>query len=228
MKSLIYSLSINIIAITIFSCALVSGAWAENSNPQNNPALKEQILTAIEKKYSQKSFEADFIQISRLEALETEETASGHALFKHPGKMRWQYLLPEQHEIITNGKSLWIYRPAENQVMIGDASDFFKSGAGGAFLSDISLIRKNFSIYIQEDTPDHAVLNLTATKKLPDISAAVIRVSKPDYLIEKVITYNEFKDSMEFEFTNIKFNPVNPEVFEFKPPTGINLIEMDK
>ena len=86
---------------------------AAATEPEN---AQEAVLSAIEKKYAGKSFEASFYQISKLEALDITEKASGKASFSHPGKMKWEYLEPEQHEIITNGKSLWIYRPEENQV----------------------------------------------------------------------------------------------------------------
>lgn len=227
MKYLFYSLSLKLVLITLLACVLFSDVQADSANAENNNSVKEDILTALEKKYSGKSFEADFTQTSRLEALDINETASGHALFSHPGKMRWQYLTPEQHEIITNGISLWIYRPREKQVMLGEAQSFFESGAGGAFLSDISLVRKNFTIDLKVDTPDYTELNLTAKKELPDISSIVIQVSKPNILIKKVITYNTYKDSTIFEFSKIKFNPIDPDTFEFIPPTGVSIIEMN-
>lgn len=226
MKYLCYSLSLKLAFISLLGCILFSSAWADNTADKDN-TLKEDILTALENKYSGKSFEADFKQTSRLDALETSETAFGHAFFSHPGKMRWLYLTPEEHEIITNGKSLWIYRPKEKQVMNGDAKSFFQSGAGGAFLSDISLVRKNFVINLKTDTPDYVELNLTAKKELPDITSIVIQVSKRNFLIQKVITYNMYKDSTVFEFSKIEFNQIDPGIFEFKPPTGVSIIDMN-
>jgi outer membrane lipoprotein carrier protein len=199
-------------------------------NPAKGPVkdqVKEGILGAMEKKYAGKSFEADFTQVSTLAALEIIETASGKALFSHPGRMKWQYLEPEQHEIITNGKTLWIYRPDENQVMIGDASSFFKSGGGGAFLSDISLMKENYSIQVRAVTTDFAEIDLTPKKKTPDITRIVIQVSQKSHEITKVLTYNEFDDTTLFEFSNIHFKPIDPNEFEFTPPEGVNIIKMD-
>jgi len=188
---------------------------------------KEKILTAIEKRYSGKSFKADFTQISKLAALDITERASGRALFSHPGRMRWEYVEPEQHEIITNGKLLWIFRPRENQVMQGDASFFFKSGSGGAFLSDISLIRKNFIISVKEVTENYIELDLAAKKTNADISSIVIQVSQEKSEIKKVVTYNPYDDTTLFEFTNIKFLIIDPGVFEFTIPDGVDIIDMD-
>jgi len=189
--------------------------------------IKEDILTALEKKYAGKSFEADFTQTSRLAALDITEKASGRAIFSHPGKMRWIYLEPEQHEIITNGIYLWIFRPEENQVMKSNASSFFKAGSGGAFLSDITLIRKNYTIRVKEVTPDYVELDLTAKKKNPDIASILIRISQKGSEIIQVLTYNPYDDTTLFEFSHIKFKNIDPGIFEFKVPPGVNIINMD-
>ena len=222
MKSLFYRVSLSLFSSIVCCCLFFSIASATG-----NDIVKDDILNAIEKKYSGKSFEADFTQISRLAALDITEKASGKASFSHPGKMRWQYLEPEHHEIITNGKVLWIFRPQENQVMTGDASSFFKSGSGGAFLSDISLIRKNFTVSVKEVTADYVEINLNAKKENSDISSVVIRISQKNSEIIKVVTYNPYDDTTLFEFSNIQFKKINPDVFEFKMPDGINIIKMD-
>ncbi|MDA3917508.1 MAG: outer membrane lipoprotein carrier protein LolA [Deltaproteobacteria bacterium] len=192
-----------------------------------NTIIKEDILNALEQKYSDKSFKADFTQVSKLAALDITEKASGTALFSHPGKMRWKYLTPQLHEIITNGASLWIYRPEEKQVMHGDASQFFQSGAGGAFLSDISLIRKNFTITVKEVTANYVEIVLIAKRETKDISSIIIRISQKNSAIERVVTYNPYDDTTLFQFSNIQFKNIDPEIFEFQIPGGVDIIEMD-
>jgi len=192
-----------------------------------NDSIKEDILMALEKKYSNKSFEMDFTQTSTLAALDITEKASGKAFFSHPGKMKWEYKEPEHHDIITNGKMLWIFRPEENQVMAGDAAQFFKAGAGGAFLSDISLVRKNYIITIKQVTADHVEINLVPKKKTADIALIVIQISQKNKEIETVVSYNAYNDTTLFEFKNIRFKEIDPAVFEFKPFKGLNIIKLD-
>jgi len=187
----------------------------------------EEIVTNIEKKYTGKGFQADFTQISKLTALDITETATGKAWFSHPGKMRWLYLTPERHEIITNGKDLWIFRPDQEQVMRGDAEKFFKTGAGGAFLSDIGLMRKNFTIKTKETDETHATLLLTARQKNTDMAFITIKVSSKTHEIQQVTTHNAYGDTTNFEFTNIQFNQIDASVFDFKVPDGFNIINMD-
>ncbi|MCP3943424.1 MAG: outer membrane lipoprotein carrier protein LolA [Desulfobacteraceae bacterium] len=189
--------------------------------------LGNKTLTAVEKKYTGKEFQADFIQISKLAALDITETASGKVWFSHPGKMRWLYLEPQRHEIITDGQNLWIFRPDQNQVMKGDAKNFFKAGAGGAFLSDISLMRKHFTIELKKTTADYLTFVLMTKEKNPDLVSILIRVSRSTHEIQRVTTRNIYGDTTLFKFTNIQFKKIDASTFDFKTPKGASIIKMD-
>ncbi|PIE62009.1 MAG: lipoprotein carrier protein LolA [Desulfobacterales bacterium] len=188
---------------------------------------KESILTGLEQRYANKEFSAHFEQISKLTALDITETATGKAVFSHPGKMRWTYNTPDRHEIITNGKVLWIFRPDQHQVMTGDAQAFFKSGAGGAFLSDIKRIRKEFDITIEKTKKTFAVLRLIPKQQRPELSSVQLIVGLPDHNIQTVITQNPYGDTTQFVFTHIRFDAPNPETFEFIIPEDTEVIEIN-
>ena len=70
-------------------------------------------------------------------------------------------------------------------------------------------------------------INLNAKKENSDISSVVIRISQKNSEIIKVVTYNPYDDTTLFEFSNIQFKKINPDIFEFKMPDGINIIKMD-
>ncbi len=186
----------------------------------------QSLLSKVEARYAGKAFSADFSQAARLTALEITETATGKAFFSHPGKMRWQYLTPDRHEIITNGVQLWIFRPDEDQVMIGSAAAFFKPGTGGAFLSDIASIRKDFSIEAGRQDKAFAELILTPKKEMPDLSRVTLTIALPSHEIQMVVTENIYKDTTRFIFTNIHFSTPDPAMFDFIIPDGTSVIEM--
>lgn len=192
------------------------------------PETRE-ILNRMEKKYADRDFNADFHQISTLTALEITETASGKAFFSHPGKMRWEYLVPTRHQIISDGNTLWIYRPDENQVVKGDARAFFTAGAGGAFLSNISLVREQYMANIKENPEDahHITLILKPRKASPEIKSIHIRILKDNDHIVQVKTVNPYGDETTLEFWNIAFKKIAPEVFDFSVPEGVDVIDME-
>ncbi|MCP4719316.1 MAG: outer membrane lipoprotein chaperone LolA, partial [Desulfobacteraceae bacterium] len=216
-SSIIHSFSRLMLCLLLFAALFASPLEADDT-------LGEETLTAIEKLYTGKGFQADFSQISKLAALEITETASGKAWFNHPGKMKWLYLKPQRHEIITDGQTLWIYRPDQDQVMKGDAQKFFKAGAGSAFLSDIGLMRKNFTMEVKETNDTHLSFLLTAKQKNPDLVSILIRVSRTTHVIQQVTTRNAYGDTTLFEFTNIQFKQMDASIFEFKIPEGSSII----
>ncbi len=84
MKSpIIHSFCSLILCLLFFAALFASPLGAAQDT------LGDKTLAAIEKKYTDKGFQADFNQISKLAALEITETASGKAWFNHPGKMNW-------------------------------------------------------------------------------------------------------------------------------------------
>ncbi len=188
----------------------------------------EAVLNALEKKYSLKSFQAEFSQVTTLAALDLADESSGKVWFSHPGKMKWQYILPDPHAFITNGDKLWFYQPEAQQVSIGKAAGFFKTGAGGAFLSDITLIRTNYTARIKEKSDKDILVELIPKTPDPDIAAIDIQILKKNYEIRQVTTRNQFGDITKFDFYNIRFTPLEPELFEFTPPEGITTIQLDE
>ena len=188
---------------------------------------KENILKRMEEKYAGKDFSAVYQQSSLLKALDITETASGRVYFSHPGKMRWEYLEPERNQIISDGKNLWIYRPDENQVVKGSAVNFFKNGAGGSFLSDISMVRKAYRIKIENEDEKFIDLVLIPEKETPEITFISIRILKFSYDIKQVVTYNPYGDSTTLDFTEISFKPLDKEIFRFRVPEGTDILYME-
>lgn len=194
---------------------------------QDQASAADHILAGLEQRYANRGFSANFEQAARLTALDITENAKGKAWFSHPGKMRWVYDAPDSHEIITNGTDLWIYRPGEKQVMTGNAEVFFKSGAGGAFLSDITRIRKDFSITLDKTENSWAQLLLIPKKESQDLVSIRLTVSLPEHDIQTVVTENPYGDTTQFVFTNIRFNNPDPGNFDFNVPDDVEIIEMN-
>ncbi|MFO7750282.1 MAG: outer membrane lipoprotein carrier protein LolA [Desulfobacteraceae bacterium] len=187
----------------------------------------EKIVQELEARYSGADFSAKFHQRSILAAIDVTDKASGRAFFSHPGKMRWEYRQPQTNQIITNGTTLWIYRPGENQVVKGKALEFFKAGAGGAFLSDIQLVKKNYTIDLEKEEENFFQLILTPKEKRIEISSITIEVEKESYEIKTVTTKNSYGDTTELRFSNIRFTPLDASLFEFTVPPEADLLFMD-
>ena len=188
----------------------------------------EKLLSKIESKYSNRDFSVNFTQISTLKAINVIDKAYGKAFFRYPGRMRWEYKSPEKNEIITDGDNLWIYRPGENQVVKGRSKNFFITGSGGAFLSDISMLRKFYRLSIEKTGSSFIDLLMIPKKKIPDVASIHISISRDNYEINRIITANIYGDTTELQFSEIKFKKLDESLFRFSIPAGTDIILMNR
>ena len=160
--------------------------------------------------------------------MDLADTASGTMLVKRPGKMRWTYEKPEEQIIVTDGGDLWIYKPADNQVAVGQAPTFFADGKGASFLSDMKLVREKFTIRLDASVPDsHYVLNLTPHGTAIDIAAIYLTVAAQTYDITRIVTYNAYGDENRIEFANHVFNAkLDESLFSFEIPPGADVVQL--
>jgi len=199
-----------------------------NVNPQE---MVEKVLDGIEKRYSVPGFSADFIQESTLKAMGIVDTAEGNLKVRRPGMMRWEYVSPDPQIIVTDGNRLWIYRPEDNQVMVGTAPAFFKDGKGAGFLSDMKLLRAKFTVYLEtkEMTADKDYhLKLFPEDQSLELASIILVVDPKTYIIKNIVTYNAYEDETRIRMTNYNFDIIlDDDMFNFTIPKGVDILEME-
>lgn len=217
---------------SVFRCILamivILGMQFAASAAEQDRAL-EQLLEKIENTYAGTQFTAEFVQESTLKAMDITDFASGRVYVRHPGMMRWEYAKPEKQIIITDGNRLWIYRPDDNQVMVGSAPAFFRDGKGASFLSDIGLIRKKFEISLQSSPTDmFQELKLIPVEKTLDIAEVRLTVAPETSTVLRVVTINYYGDQTTIELINYRFTEdLDKSLFSFEMPEGVDIIQMD-
>jgi outer membrane lipoprotein carrier protein len=207
------------------ACMAASNASLEGQSP-----TLSQIVSQIETRYDVPGFTADFHQVSTVKALDIRDEATGKMYVRRPGKMRWEYLKPDRQLIITNGTRLWVYRPADNQVMLGQAPSFFGDGKGAGFLSDIRQLRKKFHI-MPADTadPHYYALKLKPLAESIDLAVVYLYASKSSYVVERVVTVNAYGDETQIDLINSRFDTVpDDDLFSFTIPEGTDVLTMDQ
>jgi len=218
-----------LMALTIATIAVASDTAKQKDQAGTLNMTVDQVLDEVEKVYTSAGFSADFIQASTIKAMEITDSASGRLMVKYPGKMRWVYQSPEEQIIVSDGEHLWIYRPEDNQVLRGQASSFFGDGKGAGFLSDIRRIRDDFHITLEDIRFGESYsLMLVPRQKTWDLVRINLLVSKQNYYITQVYTYNAYEDVTRIEFSNLEFNgAMEPSFFEFKMPPNVDILELE-
>lgn len=217
------------VSMTLFGTSLIRYAGFSALAAGSDITLSK-ILDGVEKKYTGKSFQAQFIQESTIKAMQITDFASGKIFVRYPGMMRWEYENPEKQVIITDGHKLWIYKPVDNQVMTGSAPAFFSDGKGASFLSNISLIRQKFKITRVNSAEDFFYeLKLQPLEKTLDVTDIRLSVTKNTFTVIRIITYNSYGDENRIEFTNHEFGvKLADSLFSFEIPPGADVVQLDE
>ena len=213
------------VLIAIIGCLLMGSLVAAGAE-----LSPDEIMDRLEARYNVQGIFVRFHQSSTYKALDITDSAEGQIYIKPPGRMRWEYETPEKQFYITDGKLLWVYRPDDNQVMMGNATTFFGEGNGGAFLSDITTIRKYFSIELISDDPEgYYELKLTPNTPSGNVQVVYLTVSKQTFNIFQVVTENGYGDETRLTFETPEFNQELPdELFTFSPPEGAEIVLLDE
>jgi len=200
------------------------------STPDDSSLTLDEIMDRVEKHYAVPGFSADFYQTSTIKAMEITDSASGKAFFKRPGKMRWEYETPDRQMIITDSNTLWVFRPEDNQVMIGKAPSFFKDGKGFSFLTDMKVIKQKFNIGLETETKeDLFTLKLLPKEKTYDLVEIYLGISKKTFEVVRIVTYNSYGDETRIVFNNIQFKQqLDDGMFVFSVPKGIEVLTLDE
>ena len=190
----------------------------------------DQIVQNVEERYEIPGFTADFHQVSTIQAMEISDEATGKIYVRRPGMMRWEYENPERQIIIANDRELWIYRPEDNQVMVGAAPKFFGDGKGAGFLADIKVLRRKFDISVLENLdPATYALKLNPIEDTLDVSEIHLYVSKSTFVIQRVVTYNPYGDETSIDLINSRFDRIpDLALFDFTIPEGTDVLRMDE
>ncbi|MFP4572962.1 MAG: LolA family protein [Desulfobacterales bacterium] len=219
-----------LIVVSVFSTGPVMAQQPESNGSRQQETLSaEQLLERLEKRYSGRSFTADFRQESTLEAMDIKDEAFGKTWFKHPGKMRWEYLEPENHVIVSDGETLWIYRPEDRQVLTGDAVAYFGNGKGASFLADFGVLKDLFEVSIDERGQNSVRLKLKPRQTQQELSEVYLEINKQSMDIKQVESVNIYGDVTSIFFENQEFDPdMEDSRFEFRIPSGADVLKMEQ
>lgn len=212
-------------AIMLLHAPVVFG---QSSAPPN--LTLDQIIDRLEARYAAPGFSARFLQTSTLKAMEITDRASGRMFVKRPGMMRWEYAKPDLQTIVTDGRTLWIYRPEDRQVMIGKAPVFFGDGKGAGFLSDIQQIRRQFYVTLDNRIVEgNYRLKLFPITKTFDLSVVYLSIAVKTFDVVRIVTYNSYGDTTRIDLSRIRLQQtLDDTLFTFQIPAGVEVLYLDE
>ena len=235
--------------------ATTTGAWAIELNDVVS-TLETPFQASAVKGTRIFDYSADFAQESRIASLDRMQQASGHLEVAFAGqehdqgpavKFRWLYLHPTSQEIVSDGKTLWVYLPENNQVIqsgIETGQEAHKNDPM-VFLTGLGNLSRDFQIgwaTPSNDNQDNHVLELTPRQPSPMISRLSIVIDRQavqaylehrqrggaggvHFPIVSTTVYDPNGNSTVIAFSNLKVNLGIPEArFNFTIPEGAQVV----
>jgi len=214
MKTLIILLNI---MLTIGLLATPNGVDETTKN-----SLQETI-SKIKKSYENVNIlEANFKQVFFHKAYKRKKKSSGTVIFTKDLKMKWSYKTPEKKFIISNGETLWIYEPENEQAFKTNIKGSELESAAKFLLGKMDILNdynikqeKEILVLTPKQESNYKKIYLTLNKEYKIIQTKMI----DNFDNENIIMYNEFK---------INEDKLTKEFFDFTPPDNTEIIEKDK
>src|SRR5262245_62838505 len=126
-----------------------------------------QLAQALQKKCDGISdFSADFINSYEGGVLRKTVTERGRLLIKKPGKMRWEYTVPEEKSFISDGSQMYSYMPKDKQVIIAAVPPQDQATTPTLFLAGKGNLTRDFTPSLV-DVPEGMPAGSRALKLVP-------------------------------------------------------------
>ena len=192
----------------------------------------DDVVRSLETVYARMlDLRADFSQQAFNKSLDQTIPARGTVYLKRGGKLRWEYTEPTPQQIVSDGKKLWVYTPALNQVNVGDAPAAL-AGPAGSFLAGLGRLREQFSVRflnpaVPRDADGNWLLDLTPKQPLPTLARLILAVEPRGFEVRKAVVYDQFENTVTMRFTRVAVNSGLPDTtFTFVPPAGVATVPL--
>ena len=142
---------------------------------------------------------------------------------RKPGKMRWDYTVPEGKLFVSDGKQVYLYNPGLNRVERMPLKESEDMRAPLAFLLGKLDFNKEFRDFALKTEGANFVISANAkSDKLPYEKIEMLVTGS--WEIRRLVISGQDSSVLVFEFDQEKLNPrVDDSRFKFKMPAGATL-----
>lgn len=175
------------------------------------------------------SMSADFVQITASKMSRREKEGRGSMVLLKPGRMRWDYNMPDTQVIVCDGQRISMYFAQENQMLVSPAKQYLESDVTYSFFAGSGNLLRDFTIEApaEEDlqvNKNDIVLRVTPKKDHPQIEYILLWTDAA-FLIKRLMIVDTFGSTTDMVFSNLKINPeISESLFSFTPPEGTEII----
>jgi outer membrane lipoprotein-sorting protein len=188
------------------------------------PAAVTKLLDAIQAKYGPVSVLRGSITQTTGSPVYGTQVQKGTVVLQRPGKMRWEF--EDKREYVSDGSTMWIYTPADKQVI--RIKDFGAQAAtADAVLQSMHKLRELFDVTVISSDPKIGHELLLAPKAGQDAQFKTLGLKlDPKLVFDEVRITDPFDTVTVMDFTSVELGgAVAPGVFTFQIPEGVQVID---
>ena len=193
---------------------------------QARPAARE-TAQAVQQKYDRvRDFSADFSHTYEGGVLKKKVTERGTVEIKKPGRMRWEYTVPEKKTFVSDGRKVYSYIPADKQVLVSSVPADAEATTAVLFLTGKGNLTRDFTVSYADGAADGALaLRLDPKQKQRDYDWLVLGVDAKTLQIRSLTAADQQGGRSTFQFSNYRENTgLADSRFAFRIPRGVDVI----
>jgi outer membrane lipoprotein carrier protein len=204
------------------AASLANGHAAEPTAPELAEALQHKYDTVTD-------FSADFVHTYQGGVLKKQLTERGHVAVKKPGKMRWDYVAPEEKTFVSDGVKVYAYVPADKQVVVTSAAGADEASTPALFLAGKGRVVRDFVPSIV-DLPaglpaGSRALKLQPRSKQAEYDWLLLALDPQTLSIRGLVTIDAQGGTSTFAFSKMKENVgLADRTFTFTIPRGVDVV----
>lgn len=212
--------------MTITQCVGLIALTLVGAQSAAGPPIEEVIRRVQSRFDATADFTADVQQ--ELVMVSTNRTlkGTGTVAFKRPGRMRWVLKTDDEQVIIADGTTLWVYQPAEKQVLKSTFQAAFRSSSPISFLTGVGRIDRDFIVSLDGKAQGQVFLSLVPRTDEGEIGRLRLTIETVNYDIVGAEIHDPLGNVTKLEFAHLRRNlGLDDAFFHFDVPPGIDIIE---
>jgi outer membrane lipoprotein carrier protein len=201
---------------------LVGRSWASPEDPVNTAEL----IQGVKQAYATvTSVRADFTQTVHNAATGMDDKKKGRISIERPRKLRVDVGSPLESQVISDGKTLWIYSVTSKSVL--ETTEAGQGNEMGQLLDNLAHLDEVFVVSLVDDkTPKPSHIVRLVPRKSGNVKSLQLTLSKQKYVLQELIVVDSLDNVTTMNFSNLKFNTDVPDSeFSFTAPAGVQVIK---
>lgn len=197
--------------------APATGGQAAATSSADGRARLNQFFTTVN------SMQSVFVQEVYDDKGKLKQNSKGTVYLSRPGKFRWEYAAPESHQIVADGKNVWVYDVELDQVTVKPMTQALSAAPVGMLLSK-QPVEQQFAVEPMEaENSKLSWFRLKPHKKDSDFTTMDLGMS--DQGIQEMVLGDKFGQQTYIHFQGMKLDVnIDASRFKFTPPANVDVI----